>query len=195
MVQIDTKSIILSTAIMVIILTLTLPNLNLEGFSQTQQIPDFQPNSNIDKSEKKDNDTQVELTTKIQLEPHENEYLDDYYQVSDFVFVLSNSSQLCPSGNCEYELEDGIMQAERIPGERSLAGRITIDTGDSKKAMELRASWKTVGELYKNDANIKVIKGILDLGTSQFSPENKYQINGTLTKHGENYLLEVKGIK
>ena len=40
-----------------------------------------------------------------------------------------------------------------------------------------------------------IIKGTLDLGTSQFNPENKYQINGTLTKHGENYLLEVKGIK
>ena len=195
MVQIDTKSIILSTAIMIIILTLTLPNLKLEGFSQTQQIPDFQPNSNIDKSEKKDNDTQVELTTKIQLEPHENEYLDDYYQVSDFAFVLSNSSQLCPSGNCEYELEGGTMQAERIPGERLLAGRITIDTGDSKQMMELRASWKTIEELEKNGENIKVIKGILDLGTSQFNPENKYQINGTLTKLGENYLLEVKGIK
>ena len=109
--------------------------------------------------------------------------------------MLSNSSQLCPSGNCEYDLEGGIMQAERIPGERSLAGRITIDTGDSKQMMELRASWKTIEELEKNDTNIKVIKGILDLGTSQFNPENKYEINGTLTKHGEYYLLEVKGIK
>lgn len=157
-------------------------------------MPDFQSNSNIDKSEINGN-IQYELAMKIQLEPHENEYLDDYYQVSDFAFVLSNSSQLCPSGNCEYELEGGTMQAERIPGERSFAGRITIDTGDSKKMMELRASWKTVQELEKNGENIKVIKGILDLGTSQFSPENKYQINGTLTKHGENYLLEVKGIK
>jgi hypothetical protein len=87
------------------------------------------------------------------------------------------------------------MQAERIPGERSLAGRITIDTGESKTMLEVRASWKTVKELEKNGGNVKVIKGILDLGTSQFSPENKYQINGTLTKNGENYLLEVEGIK
>ena len=194
MVQIDTISIILTATTMVTILTLILPSLSVDGFSQTLQMPDFQSNSNIDKSEIKDN-TQVELATKIQLEPHENEYLDDYYQVSDFVFVLSNSSQLCPSGNCEYELEGGTMQAERIPGERLLAGRITIDTGDSKQMMELRASWKTIEELEKNGENIKVIKGILDLGTSQFNPENKYQINGTLTKLGENYLLEVKGIK
>ena len=76
-------------------------------------MPEFQSNSNIDKSEIKGN-TQEELATKIQLVPHENEFLDDYYQVSDFAFVLSNSSQLCPSGNCKYELEGGTMQAERI---------------------------------------------------------------------------------
>jgi hypothetical protein len=195
MVQIDIKSIILSATTMATILTLTLLSLSMNGFSQTIKTPDFQSDSNIDKMEINDNNTQAELATKIQLEPHENEYLDDYYQVSDFVFVLSNSSQLCPSGSCEYDLEGGIMQAERIPGERSLAGRITIDTGESKTMLEVRASWKTVKELEKNGGNVKVIKGILDLGTSQFSPENKYQINGTLTKNGENYLLEVEGIK
>jgi hypothetical protein len=195
MVQIDTKSIILSATTIVTVLTLTLLSLSMDGFSQTLQTPDFQSDSNIDKSEINDNNTQAELVMKIQLAPHENEYLEDYYQVSDFVFVLSNSSQLCPSGNCEYDLEGGIMQAERIPGERSLAGRITIDTGESKKMLEVRASWKTIEELEKNGGNVKVIKGVLDLGTSQFSPENKYQINGTLTKQGENYLLEVEGIK
>ena len=195
MVQIDTKSIILTAATIVTILTLILPSLSIDGFSQTLQIPDFESNSNIDKSEIIMNNTQPELTAKIQLVPHENEYLDDYYQVSNFAFVLSNSSQLCPSGNCEYELEGGTMQAERISGERSLAGRITIDTGDSKNMIELHASWKTVKELEENGENVKVIKGVLDLGTSQFNPENKYQINGTLTKQGENYLLEVKGIK
>jgi hypothetical protein len=195
MVQIDTKSIILSITIMVIILPLTLQDLMVDGFGQTQQMPVFQSNSNIDKHEINDNNTQTELAMQIQLEPHENEYLDDYYQISDFAFVLSNSSQLCPSGNCKYELEGGTMQAERIPGERSLTGRITIETGDSIKAMELRASWKTIEGLEKNDENVKVIEGVLDLGRSQFSPENKYQLNGTLTKHGENYLLEVKGIK
>jgi hypothetical protein len=195
MVQIDTKSIILTAATIVTILTLILPSLSIDGFSQTLQIPDFESNSNIDKSEIIMNNTQPELTAKIQLVPHENEYLDDYYQVSNFAFVLSNSSQLCPSGNCEYELEGGTMQAERISGERSLTGRITIDTGDSKNMIELHASWKTVEETEKNGENVKVIKGVLDLGTSQFNPENKYQINGTLTKQGENYLLVVKGIK
>ena len=194
MVQTGTKSIILTAATIMTILALILPSLDLNGFSQTLQRLDFQSNSNIDKSEIKDN-TQPELAAKIQLIPHENEFLDDYYQVSNFAFVLSNSSQLCPSGNCEYELEDGTMQAERIAGERSLAGRITIDTGDSKNMMELRASWKTIEEIEKNGENVKVIGGILELGISQFGPENIYQINGTLTTDGDNYLLEIKGIK
>lgn len=194
MVQTGTKSIILTAATIMTILALTLPSLDLNGFSQTLQRLDFQSNSNIDKSEIKDN-TQPELAAKIQLIPHENEFLDDYYQVSNFAFVLSNSSQLCPSGNCEYELEGGTMQAERIAGERSLAGRITIDTGDSKNMMELRASWKTIEEIEKNGENVKVIGGILELGISQFGPENIYQINGTLTTDGDNYLLEIKGIK
>ncbi|MGI0051539.1 MAG: hypothetical protein ACRD8K_07360 [Nitrososphaeraceae archaeon] len=161
------------------ILTLILSSFNLNTFSQT---------------ETKDN-TQPELAAKVQLVPHENEFLDDYYQVSDFVFMLSNSSQLCPSGNCKYKLEDGTMQAERIPGERSLAGRITIDTGESKKAMELRASWKTVEEIEKNGENVKVINGILNLGISQFRPDNEYQINGTLSTAGDGYLLEIKGLR
>lgn len=194
MVQTGTKSIILTAATIMTILALTLPSLDLNGFSQTLQRLDFQSNSNIDKSEIKDN-TQPELAAKIQLIPHENEFLDDYYQVSNFAFVLSNSSQLCPSGNCEYEFEGGTMQAERIAGERSLTGRITIDIGEFKKAMELRASWKTVDEVEKYGENIKVIGGILELGISQFGPENKYQINGTLTTDGDNYLLEIKGIK
>jgi hypothetical protein len=175
MVQIDTKSINLTAITMVTILTLILLNLSIDGFSQTLQTPDFHSNSNIGKSEIMYN-THAELATKIQLVPHENEYLDDYYQVSDFAFVLSNSSQLCPSGNCKYELEGGTMQAERISGERSLAGRITIDTGDSKNMMELRASWKTVDEFGKSGENVKLIKGSLDLGTSQFNPENNIKL-------------------
>ncbi len=171
--------IYLTSIFLMTILTLILPSFNLNTFSQT---------------ETKDN-TQSELAAKVQLVPHENEFLDDYYQVSDFAFELSNSSQLCPSGNCKYKLEDGTMQAERIPDQRSLAGRITIDTGESKKAMELRASWKTVEEIEKNGENVKVINGILNLGISQFRPDNEYQINGTLSTAGDGYVLEVKGLR
>ena len=169
--------IFLNFITIITILISILSTLNLNIFSQTLQ------------------NTQPELTAKIQLSPHENEFLDDFYQVSDFAFALSNSSQLCPSANCDYELVGGTMLAERIPGERSLAGRITIDTGEIKKAMELRASWKTVKEIEENSENVKVIEGDLEIGKSQFRPDNEYKINGTLTTSGENYILGIKGIR
>ena len=174
-----TFTVLTSIIATITILTLILPSFNLNTSSQTEIKYNTQP----------------EFAAKIQLVPHENEFLDDYYQVSNFTFVLSNSSKLCPSGNCEYKLEGGTMQAERISDQRSLAGRITIDTGESKKMMEIRASWNTIEELDKNGKNVKVIKGVLGLGISQFSPANKYQINGILTTEGNGYLLEIKGIR
>ena len=72
---------------MVTILTLILLSLSLDGFSQTLQMSDLQSNSNIDKSEIKRN-TQEELATKILLVPHQNEFLDDYYQLSNFGLCL-----------------------------------------------------------------------------------------------------------
>ena len=87
MVQIDTKSIILTAATIVTILTLILPSLSIDGFSQTLQSPDLQSNSNIDKSEIMNN-TKAELATKIQLEPHENEYLDGILILTNVIKVL-----------------------------------------------------------------------------------------------------------
>ena len=87
MVQIDTKSMILTATTMVTFLTLILLNLSIDGFSQTLQTPDLQSNSNIDKSEIMNN-TKAELATKIQLEPHENEYLDDILILTNVIKVL-----------------------------------------------------------------------------------------------------------
>ena len=61
--------------------------------------------------------------------------------------------------------------------------------------MELRASWKTVKEIEENSENVKVIEGDLEIGKSQFRPDNEYKINGTLTTSDENYILEIKGIR
>ena len=139
-----------------------------------------------------------EIAMKVQLEEHSNEFLadDDFYEVSDFAFVASNSSKLCPAGNCEYELEGGEMLKAYTPGERSLTGKFKVDTGESKKLMDMQASWETVEERETADGEtVLVIEGDLAIGRDVFSPENKYQINGTLTSEGDEYLLEVKGMK
>ena len=137
-------------------LTLLLANTTLNGYSQGLEIPDFKPKppatietpdfeSNTD-SVAIQNTPSEEIAMKVQLEEDDNRFLDDYYQVSDFAFVASNTSKLCPSGNCEYELEDGKMQREFTAGERKLTGKFKVDTGESKKIMNMRASWETVEE-------------------------------------------------
>ena len=79
--------IFLTSIAMMAVLVLILPNLNLNIYSQTLQMVNFQSSSNIDKSEINDNTQPPELIAKIQLVPHENEFLDDYYQVNLFLRV------------------------------------------------------------------------------------------------------------
>ena len=205
MITLSSKTIILTAVTIITSLTLLLPSTMLKGFSQGLEIPEFKPkfpsaiedpdsqSSNIQNTIKKPSE---EIAMKVQLEEHENDYLNDYYQVADFAFVASNTSKLCPAGNCEYELEDGEMASEYTAGERTLDGKFKVDTGESKKIMNMRASWETVEERESADGEIvRVIEGELGIGRDEFSPENKYQINGTLTSDGDEYLLEVKGIK
>ena len=195
MVKRTTRSIIFTTITMISILTLTLPNITLNGFSQTLENQDFS-SSNIE-STSKEKIPIDEIVMKVQLVPHENNYLKDWYQVSNFSFVTSNTSKICTSSDlCEYKLENGKMTEEFNPGERSLTGKFNIDTAiSSNELMNLSSIWKAVEELEEDGETIQVIKGTLSLDKDTFQPEHKYQINGTLSKNNDNYFLEIKGKK
>lgn len=205
MIKYRSQTIILTAIAMMTSLTLLLASTTLNGHSQGLEIPQFKPKfpAATEDQDSQSSNTQntvkkplEEIAMKVQLEEHENEYLDDYYQVSDFAFVASNTSKLCPAGNCEYEIEAGEMSSEYTAGERSLDGKFKVDTGVSKKIMNMRASWETVEERESADGEIiRVIEGTLGIGKNEFSPEHQYQINGTLSPDGDEYLLAVKGMK
>jgi hypothetical protein len=173
--------------------------------AQTIPIPEFKPKA----PEGQDNATGQQESTaesepprpsdyamKVQLEPHENEFLeeDGWYQVSDFALAISNSSELCPTGQCEFELEGGEMSGEATPGERSLTGKLNIDTGDTTRIMDLSAFWHTVEERQQNGDTIQVIEGTLDASTDPVNPEYESEINGTLTPDGDGFILEAQGV-
>lgn len=200
------KTIIFSAAILISILILTLSSNTLKGFSQSLEIPEFKPKpqENIPVPDSQSNTISAttekapleEIAMKVQLEEHDDEFMDDWFQVSDFEFVASNTSKLCPAGNCEYELYGGEMTFEYTAGERSLDGKFTVDTGESTKIMNMRASWETVEERESPDGEaIRVIEGTLGIGRNEFSPANEFQINGTLIPDGNVYILEVQGRK
>ena len=192
MMKTKTKSIAFTTVTVIIMLILILPtNITLNVFSQTVESPGFQPSST--ESTVKEMVPSEEIAMKVLLEPHENKYLKDWYQSSDFEFIAGNTSELCSSGTCEYELESGVMAEAFVPSERSLTGIFNVDTGVSKKLMNLSSTWKAVEELERDGETVQVIEGTLTLGKDSFTPEYQYQINGTLTTNDDEYILEIKG--
>src|SRR6185503_17923319 len=107
----NTNSIAFATVTIIIMLILILPvNITLKGFSQTKESSGFQSSST--ESTVKEMVPPEEIAIKTLLEPHENKYLKDWYQSSNFAFIAGNSSKL-------YELESGVMAEAFVPGERA----------------------------------------------------------------------------
>jgi hypothetical protein len=196
MVKPTNRSIIFATVTMIItILTLALPNIILNGFSENFETPNILSYNIANAS--KDTTSTEELIMQVQLLPFENKYLKDWYQVSNFTLTTSNTtSNLCSSSNnCNYELENGKMSEALVPGKRSLTGQLKVDTGTSKQLMNLSSIWKTVEEFEKDNKMIQIIEGTLKLDKGSFVPEHTYQINGTLSSNKNYYILEVQGKK
>jgi hypothetical protein len=148
------------------------PEVQDDGSSQTQQ-PKAEPEPEPPRP--------TDFAMKVQLEPHENEFLeeDGWYQVSDFALTISNSSELCPTGSCELE--------------RSLTGKLNVNIGDSTRIMDLNTFWKTVEEREQDGVTVQIVEGTLDASRDPVNPEYQSQINGTLTPDGNDLILEAHG--
>jgi|SRR5215207_1231947 len=163
-------------------------------------IPEFKPKPPIIENGEEET-TEVETPTepvtdrfaaKIEFEPHAD--FEDYYSVSNFAFTVMNGSELCPTGNCEFELEGGEIADEYIPGERILTGKLRIETGDSSKIMDVLAPWSTVEERTgEGSEKIRVIEGTFGLGRDPVNPDFEYRINGTMIPEGSNYIVALHG--
>jgi hypothetical protein len=180
-------------AILILAMTATISN----GFSQSLQLPEFKSKSTTESNTIMEDDPNEQIAMKVQLEEHENPFLADadYYQASDFAFAATNNSKLCPNVNCEYELEGGQMPPAFIAGERSLDGKFKVNTGESKKIFDLRATWEAVEERDVDGELSQVIEGKLGIGKDKFNPQFEYEINGTLTTDDDEYILQVMGIE
>ena len=171
--------------------------------AQTIPIPEFeQPpevgdneSSTFEPEEEPEPPRPTDFAMKVQLEPHENEFLeaDGWYQVSNFAIAASNSSELCPTGNCEFDIDGGEMSNEISPGERQLNGKLRVDIGESTKIMNLFATWQTVEERQQDGEAVQVIEGTLDAGNDPVNLDYQSQINGTLTADGNDLILEAHG--
>jgi hypothetical protein len=108
-------------------------------------IPELEPRGGADDSEDgsfgelREPETEPvtdRIAAQIELEPSETG-LEDYFDVSNFAFNTMETTDLCPTGNCNFELEGGEMFGAYTPEERMLSGKLRIDTGESKSSCEL----------------------------------------------------------
>ncbi|MGI8831430.1 MAG: hypothetical protein ACR2IS_02190 [Nitrososphaeraceae archaeon] len=162
--------------------------------AQTVPLPKFVP-----KPPKSTEPVSDEFAMMVQLQPHEYPSLreDGWYQVLDWQLAISNPSELCPSQNCVFQLEGGQLPGETTPGERTLTGKLKINTGNITKIMDLTANWAAVEERIVSGQTVQVIEGTMGIGvgSAQYSPENQYRINGTLTPYGQDAILALQGSK
>jgi hypothetical protein len=138
----------------------------------------------------------VTVLLRAELQPHENELLaeDGYYQVSSFQLTVNNSQDLCPTGNCEYTLEDGINRPNSISGGYFLEGRLkaTVTEGDTKnsKFFLVFGDLEKVGSEETPSKLTEFLEGDIGFGGTIFDPDIKYQVvNGTLEVDGQSSIL------
>jgi hypothetical protein len=106
---------------------------------------------------------------------------------------MTNQNELCPTQNCVFQLEGGVLGGEYTPGERSLNGKLMINTGDTTRIRDLSAYWAAVEDRTEGGQRVQVIEGTLTLGTDRLGTENRYQINGTLAQYGQNLMFAIQG--
>ena len=140
---------------------------------------------------------QSEVDIKMQLEPDTDAPLEGYFVISDFQFIPTNSTSLCPTAACEYKLEDThVLFQFESKKDKNLIGTFKIDTGESTIINEMRTDLTTVEERQTVEGEtIQVIEGTFDVGRDRDSAEYSLKLNGTLTTTRDNLILDLKGTK
>jgi hypothetical protein len=175
---------------------------NMTNDTGVLPIPEFQPRDDSGDSddgnvgmlrEPEQEPVTDRLAAQIEFEPSETD-LEDYYDVSNFALNTMETPDLCPTANCNFDLEGGQLDPEFTPGERIFSGKLSVDTGESRRIMNLLASWETIEERAGEDGEtVQFIEGTLGIGRDEFNPDYEYRINGTMTPDGDNYLVVLHG--
>jgi hypothetical protein len=167
----------LTSIAIAVFLVLTFPSLPLNGFGQNETP------SNQDK----------DVTIKMQLKP--NTIVKGVLDVTGFQFSATNSTALCPTTSCEYELIDGQSLFHFATDyEKILVGTIKIDTGESTQLKRMKTYLQAIeGRETDDGKTIQVLIGRLDIGIDEFHSEYSFSVNGTQTTIGDNVILDLKG--
>jgi hypothetical protein len=133
-----------------------------------------------------------QITLKAQMKP--DEFLADngYYQVKKFGFVASNNSEICPSNNCKYTVENGQLRSNKVTGGYVFRGQIKVTTEESdvkkSKFYDFRVNLDKTGEEERNGETLQSLGGTFGLGQ-----DITYDItNATLKVDDKNPIITIQ---
>jgi len=171
--------------------------LPIPNITQREEAPVSAPSGSIVSSD--------EFAMNAEFEPHENEFLADQnnWQMDAFGFTVTPNSSICPTGNCEFEFEDGQIDTD-FRGDWVLTGRLKVgvetEEGTRSKLYDVRGELDRKGTLEKENTVTDMLGEEFKLGSgSVILPQeidSEYEItNGTLSIEGEDASLFLQGTK
>ncbi|MDN5846300.1 MAG: hypothetical protein L0H53_08515 [Candidatus Nitrosocosmicus sp.] len=171
------------------------------------EIPEVQSSdesSNINPSTSiNDNGTKSveEFALKATLDKQDS-LIDNFimYEVEGFGLNLSPNSTLCPTNNCEFELDDGKLSSV-LAGQYLFNGVLKVgieeEEGTRSSVMNIGSSLNVRETLENDDTTTEFLTGKFNLGeanTALFSPDIGYRVaNGSLTIEDDEATLILQG--
>lgn len=196
---------------LILLATFTIFSISVTNVKHTPtfglEIPEVQSSdesSNINPSTSiNDNGTKSveEFALKATLDKQDS-LIDNFimYEVEGFGLNLSPNSTLCPTNNCEFELDDGKLSSV-LAGQYLFNGVLKVgieeEEGTRSSVMNIGSSLNVRETLENDDTTTEFLTGKFNLGeanTALFSPDIGYRVaNGSLTIEDDEATLILQG--
>lgn len=130
------------------------------------------------------------VTVKIQLKKG---LLDNWYNIKKFRMAVSDGSQICPSGNCEYTVQNGrifaLGQNDNYRADAKLKVTIPQDGSSKSTLYPLGVTLDQIGEEETNGQKTQTFSGTFEVG-----PHITYHVtNATLEVGKKTPVLTIEG--
>jgi hypothetical protein len=139
----------------------------------------------------------------VNLQTHENEILSNqgYFQVNTLDMNATKGSKLCPSGDCQYSIENADFSPNTISGGYVFQGllKVSVTAADgtiNSRFYPMRADLDKTASQEKEGQTTETLNGSIKFGKNIFSPDFEYKvIDGTLLVDPSAPVLTLQGVK
>jgi len=140
-----------------------------------------------------------QMQLRAEMKPSSNQFLGEgYFDIKKFDFIPSNGSEICPTNNCKYTVENGQLSPNSFSGGYTFEGRLKVTTQEQdvkkSKFYNFNVDLDKTSEEERNGETIQSLEGTFGLGKDRYNPEISYDITNATLKVDEKYpILTIQG--